>query len=193
MGHFINKMLRKKAINPKLKNLNEEYIKRLLLSMTTYCDAMHVKGWVPYATYDSKIADCSLFDIKRKIEVFLSDPPEGYLMLTGPEVIGLTFGPEAQEQYEQILEQHENEDGEAGHGVGEDDEDGYAGHGVGPEEPEEQILTSMEDVDGGKRRTKRRRSMKRKIRSRKNKKSNKKGKRKSISKKRINQRRISRT
>jgi len=140
-----------------------------------YCDTTHPKGRVPHALFDNNEA-CSVFDIKRKLREFLSNAPKGYLMLTGPEVIGLTFGPEAQKQYETLLDRYEDrdEDEEAGHGVDVDpDEDGYAGHGVGPEEPEEQILTSMEEVDGGKRRktrrrkTKRRKTMKRKNKTRK--------------------------
>lgn len=184
INNAIDKMMRKKnkkkkgkKLYPKLKKLTEEYIKRLFLSMTIYCDAMHENGLVPYETRH-KQKDCTLSDIARKIDNFLSDTPKGYLMLTGPEVIGLTFGPEAQEQYEQFLDQDVDE--EAGHGV---DEDDYAGYGVGLEEepekgePEEKI--NWDQVDGGKRRkTKRRKSMKRKIRTKKN-------KRKIISKRRM--------
>uniref|UniRef100_A0A6C0AZT0 Uncharacterized protein n=1 Tax=viral metagenome TaxID=1070528 RepID=A0A6C0AZT0_9ZZZZ len=165
----------------RLTNINKEYIKRLLLSMTMYCDTTHPKGRVPHALFDNNEA-CSVFDIKRKLREFLSDAPKGYLMLTGPEVIGLTFGPEAQEQYETLLDKYQDMDEEAGHGVDED-YDGYSGHGVGPEESDEQILTSMEEVDGGKRRktkrrkTKRRKTMKRKNKTRKSKSKKSKGRR----------------
>jgi len=162
-----------KEFHLKLANINKEYIKRLLLSMTIYCDTTHPKKRVPHASEDNN-EPCSVFDIKRKLRrFFLFRPPDGYLMLTGPEVIGLTFGPEAQEQYETFLDQYQvlDEDEESGHGVDED-YDVYAGHGVNDEEPPE--LTSMEEVDGGKRRkTKRRRSMKRKNKTKKSKKTRK--------------------
>lgn len=171
MNSVITTMFNKKykkdkgeKLYPKLENLTREYIKRLLFSMTTYCDAIHENGWVPYATrYEYK--DCSLFNIRERIDNFLSDTPKDYLMLTGPEIIGLTFGPAAQEQYEQFLEPYGDRDGEAGHGVQEEEE----------KESEEQI--NWDEVDGGKRRkTKRRRSRKRKTKTKKNNKSNKSNK-----------------
>jgi hypothetical protein len=169
MNNTVNEIF--EEFHLRLQNINKEYIKRLLLSMTMYCDTTHPKKRVPHALFDRN-EPCSVFNIKGKLREFLSNAPKGYLMLTGPEVIGLTFGPEAQEQYETLLGPYEgkddDEDEEAGHGVDED-YDVYAGHGVNDEEPPE--LTSMEEVDGGKRRkTKRRRSMKRKNKTKKSKK-----------------------